>query len=198
MRRYESTIKRIIDILVSLVLLVLTGWVLIICLIIARVETGLTGLFRQERVGKNSEIFSLYKLRTMRNIENFKTTVTTDVDPRITISGRVFRKSKIDELPQLFNVLKGDMSLVGPRPDVPGFADKLKGDDRLLLTVRPGITGPASILYKNEEELLAKQDDPEKYNREVIWPDKVKINVKYVKEYSLVRDLYYLYKTVFS
>lgn len=106
------------------------------------------------------------------------------------------RRYKIDELPQLFNVLFGSMSFVGPRPDVPGFADKLRGEDRMILEIRPGITGPASLKYRNEEELLAKQKDPECYNKEIIWPDKVHINKIYMQEWSLKKDIEYILRTI--
>ena len=110
--------------------------------------------------------------------------------------GKFFRKTKIDELPQLQNVLIGKMSFVGPRPDVPGYADKLEGDDRIILTVRPGITGPSSMKYKDEEELLEKQDDPRGYNDNVIWPDKVIINREYIRNWSFKKDIAYIIKTV--
>jgi len=132
----------------------------------------------------------------MKHVEGVQSTVTTKDDKRITRSGAFFRKTKIDELPQLFNVLFGTMSFVGPRPDVPGFADTLEGEDRVILTLRPGITGPASLKYKDEEALLAKQKDPESYNREVIWPDKVKINKAYIKDWTFKKDIEYLIKTV--
>ncbi len=104
----------------------------------------------------------------------------------------------MDEIPQLWNVLIGDMSLVGPRPDVPGYADKLTGEDRLILNVRPGITGPATLKYRDEEQLLARHDDPKKYNDEVIWKDKVEINKEYVKNWSFKNDLRILWDTFFS
>lgn len=110
--------------------------------------------------------------------------------------GRLFRRLKIDELPQLWNVLVGDMSFVGPRPDVPGFADRLEGRERLLLSIRPGITGPATIKYRNEEEILERQSDPETYNREVIWPDKVRINLEYIANWRMADDLKYIWQTV--
>ena len=122
--------------------------------------------------------------------------MTADGDQRITKTGRILRKLKIDELPQLFNVLLGQMSLVGPRPDVPGFADQLTGDDRIILSIRPGITGPASIAFRNEEEILASVDDPETYNREVIWPEKVAINKQYVQSQSLLGDVKLILQTV--
>ena len=126
------------------------------------------------------------------------TCVTSDSDVRITKIGRILRKLKIDELPQLFNVLLGHMSLVGPRPDMPGFLDALEGEDRILLTLRPGITGPASIAFRNEDELLAGVDDPEDYSDNVIWPQKVEINKEYVKNYSFMNDLNYIWQTVFG
>ena len=150
----------------------------------------------QERVGKNGKLFALIKIKTMKPVLGVNTNVTQKNDVRITISGAIFRKTKIDELPQLWNVLIGQMSFVGPRPDVKGYADKLQGKDRVVLLVRPGITGPASIKYKNEEELLSEQSNPEKYNSEVIWPDKVKINVNYVNNWSFIQDVRYIYQTV--
>lgn len=113
----------------------------------------------------------------------------------ITRSGAFFRKYKLDELPQLFNVLSGSMSIVGPRPDVPDYADQLEGGDRIILRLRPGITGPASIKYKAEEELLSASEDPVLYNDTVIWPDKVRINKEYYNRYSFVADIKYIIQT---
>ena len=124
-------------------------------------------------------------------------TVTVSGDSRITYSGRVFRRFKIDELPQLINVLLGHMSIVGPRPDVPGFADQLQGYERLLLSIKPGITGPASLKYRNEELILSLQVDPISYNRSVIWPDKVQIGLAYIEHWSLSRDFLYILRTLF-
>ncbi|MEO1923881.1 MAG: sugar transferase, partial [Nautiliaceae bacterium] len=168
--------------------------IILIAWIIATVETKSNGFFLQKRVGQNGKLFTIIKIKTM--YPNKGSTVTTANDNRITKSGRFFRKYKIDELPQLINVLKGDMSFVGPRPDVPGYADRLEGDDRIILSVKPGITGPATLKYKNEEEILAEVDDPVKYNNEVIWPDKVKINKEYIKNWSLKKDIEYIIKTV--
>ena len=132
----------------------------------------------------------------MKTIESIKTHVTTKNDSRITKSGAFFRATKIDELPQLFNVLFGRMSFVGPRPDVKGFADILEDEDRIILSVRPGITGPASLKYRDEESILAQQDNPEAYNKDVIWKDKVQINKNYVKRWSLQKDIIYIIKTI--
>jgi len=134
----------------------------------------------------------------MREVPGVTTCVTSDNDVRITRIGRLLRKFKIDELPQLANVLLGHMSLVGPRPDMPGFLDALEGEDRVLLTLRPGVTGPASIAFRDEDEMLAKVDDPEDYSDNVIWPEKVRINKEYVRNYSLFGDLKIIWQTVFG
>lgn len=189
--------KRLFDIIFSLLGLLLTGWLILPAIAIAAIETRSSGLFSQARVGRNGELFMVYKIRTMYLREDTGSTVTTLNDSRITGSGRIFRKAKIDELPQLFNVLIGQMSFVGPRPDVPGFADLLTGENAIVLSIRPGITGPATLKYKNEEYLLSLQTDPEKYNAEVIFPDKVRINREYVEKYSLWKDLGYIWETVF-
>jgi lipopolysaccharide/colanic/teichoic acid biosynthesis glycosyltransferase len=196
MTNTDKALKRAMDIIISLTGLLLVGWLIVPCIILVRAETNSTGFFRQKRVGRDGVIFEVIKLRTMKDVAGVTTTVTTDRDIRITKSGRFFRKTKLDEVPQLLNVIKGDMSIVGPRPDVPGFADLLEGEDRIILSIRPGITGPASIYYKNEEELLAVQNNPVTYNRNVIWPHKVELNKKYISEYSLIKDLYYIYATL--
>ena len=186
--------KRALDLSLSLLLLPIALPLILIGWIAAAWETKENGFYSQIRIGKRGKPFKLLKIKTMKSHKG--TTVTTACDPRITRSGRIMRRLKIDELPQLFNVIKGEMSLVGPRPDVPGFADKLTGEDRIVLSVPPGITGPASLKYKDEEEILAKVENPEKYNQEVIWPDKVKINKEYVKNWSLKTDLIILLRTI--
>ncbi len=170
----------------------LAGW------FAASLSTGQNGLFIQQRVGRHGKMFPLLKLRSMKSTSSPGTTVTVKTDSRITAVGSVLRKLKIDELPQLFNVVIGHMSLVGPRPDVPGFADRLEGPSRTLLSIRPGITGPASIHFRNEEDLLAGEADPVTYNRDVVWPKKVEINLRYLEQYSFMSDLKYLWSTVFG
>ena len=188
--------KRVFDVILSVVGICMTWWLMLIAWIVASIDTKTNGLFVQERIGKGGKPFLVFKIKTMKTAGDIETTVTTSEDNRITKSGVFFRKTKIDELPQLFNVLFGSMSFVGPRPDVAGFADKLKGEDRIILSLQPGITGAASLKYRDEEELLAKQQDPERYNSEVIWPDKVEINKIYIKEWSLKKDIEYIIKTV--
>jgi len=196
--RTQSVVKRGFDIVAASAGIVLTSPVMVVSWLLASLDTRANGLFRQMRVGKGGRPFRICKLRTMRDLGGVGTTVTTSRDPRITRLGGILRKLKLDELPQLFNVLAGHMSFVGPRPDVPGYADRLTGADRIILTVRPGITGPAAIAYRHEEQLLAATDDPESYNREVIWPDKVRINREYVESYSLFSDLRCLISTLGS
>lgn len=198
MTKTDIVIKRLFDFILSSIGILLTAWVIILSAIIARLDTKLSGFFFQKRVGKNGKLFNVYKIRTMKNVEGHTTTVSTDNDPRITTIGKFWRKTKIDELPQLFNVLKGEMSFVGPRPDVPGFADKLEGDDRIILSLKPGITGPASIYFKNEEAILAEQVDPKKYNKEVIWPKKIEINKNYINNYSMLKDVIFIFRTFIS
>ncbi len=192
----EKIVKRMFDVVVSFIGLILTWWIILIAWIVASIETRSNGFFVQKRVGKDAKLFYAIKIKSMKKVEGVDTTITAANDVRITKSGQFFRNTKIDELPQLINVLLGSMSFVGPRPDVEGYADKLQGDDRIILSIRPGITGPASLKYKNEEEILSKQEDPKKYNDEVVWPDKVKINIEYIKNWSLKGDIEYIIKTI--
>ena len=192
----DKIVKRLFDIVLSVVGIGITWWIMVMAWIVATFETKSNGLFMQERIGKDAKPFFIFKIKTMKKIDGIDTSVTTSTDQRITKSGIFFRKTKIDELPQLFNVLFGSMSFVGPRPDVQGFADELMMEDRIILSVRPGITGPASLKYKDEEIFLARQKNPEEYNKEVIWPDKIKINKAYIKNWSLTQDIKYITTTI--
>lgn len=193
----DAVIKRMFDLIFSFIGLIITGPIIAVAWVLATLDTGRNGFFLQSRVGRFGKSFKIVKIRTMRTDSVLNTTVTTSTDRRITRVGRILRKTKIDELPQLINVLIGDMSFVGPRPDVAGFADVLEGDDRVVLSVRPGITGPAALAYRNEEEILSLQEDPELYNREVIFPEKVRINREYIKKYSFLNDIKYIFLTLF-
>jgi lipopolysaccharide/colanic/teichoic acid biosynthesis glycosyltransferase len=192
----QKCMKRMFDIVFSLSGIVLTLPIMMLAWVVATVETKSNGLFIQERIGQYGRPFYVLKIKTMKPIAGMKSTVTTSDDQRITRSGKFFRQTKIDELPQLFNILLGDMSFVGPRPDVRGFADTLTGEDREILSLKPGITGPATLKYKDEERLLSQQADPEQYNRDVIWPDKVKINREYIRNWSLKNDMIYIIQTI--
>lgn len=154
-------------------------------------------IFAQKRVGQHGRLFTMYKFRSM-TVGHGGSSISVAGENRITPFGAKLRKYKLDELPELWNVLIGDMSFVGPRPDVPGYADMLQGEDRRVLELKPGITGPASLKYRNEEEILALQDDPIKYNDEVIFPDKVKINLEYLNNWSFFEDIKIIMYTVFG
>ena len=154
-------------------------------------------IFTQRRVGQHGRLFTMYKFRSM-TVGHGGSSVSVAGESRITLLGAKLRKYKLDELPELWNVLVGDMIFVGPRPDVPGYADKLMSDDRRMLLLKPGITGPASLKYRNEEELLAGQADPQKYNDEVLFPDKVRINIEYLDNWSFWYDIKIIVYTVFG
>lgn len=183
------------DLIVSGVLLVL----LLLPAIVFAAFVWLTGngpvFFTQTRIGKNAKPFRIIKFRSMNPSVN-GSVVSVSGDPRITPLGRFLRRTKIDELPGLINVLKGEMSLVGPRPDVPGFADRLTGENREILTLRPGMTGAASLKYINEERLLAGVSNPEQYNRAILYPDKVRIELGYHRNLSFLLDLKILVYTL--
>jgi len=195
MTKLDKFNKRSFDVFLSIIGILVFSPIIIFFWLLIFISSGANGFFFQERVGMNGKIFRLVKLKTMKNVNGKNQHITIKSDIRITKLGSFLRKYKIDELPQIYNVLVGQMSIVGPRPDVKGYADGLKGENRLILSVRPGITGPASIKYKNEEEVLDKEANPQTYNDEVIWPDKVRINTNYVKNWSLIRDLYYIFAT---
>lgn len=188
--------KRAVDLSFAIVGILALGWLMMAAWLVATIDTGRNGLFMQDRVGRDGRTFRVIKIRTMRVSREITTTVTTSTDARITPIGRLLRLSRIDELPQLVNVLVGDMSLVGPRPDVPGWADRLEGDDRVILRIRPGITGPATLHFRDEARLLAEQPDPERFNREVIWPAKVRLNREYLRQWSLAGDFRLIARTV--
>lgn len=190
--------KRLFDFLFALIGIITLWWLVVIAVLLAWADTGQFGLFVQERIGQFGKPFKVYKIRTMKSSSTLNTTVTTANDMRITSLGRFFRNTKLDELPQLYNVLTGKMSFVGPRPDVPGFADLLQNDEKIILSIKPGITGPATLAYRNEEEILTSVEEPERYNAEVIFPDKVRINIEYIKNYTLLGDVKYIVATIFG
>ncbi|WP_440963590.1 sugar transferase [Massilia sp. GER05] len=198
MSKADILFKRAFDIVASLAGLLLLAPVILLCWLVAAIETRSNGFFIQKRIGRHGRIIRVCKIKTMYPGDTRRSPIASRNLASISQSGRFLRKYKLDELPQLFNVLAGSMSFVGPRPDVPGYADRLQGEDRIILSLRPGITGPASIKYKDEEAILASVDDPETYNDRIIWPDKVKINREYFNNYSLLRDLRYIFYTIFG
>lgn len=151
--------------------------------------------FRQIRIGQYGRSFYILKFRTMKK-DAGGSFITVAGDSRLTRIGKFLKNYKLDELPQLWNVAKGEMSFVGPRPDVPGYADKLTGEDRKILEMKPGITGPATLKYRNEMELLALQSDPIEYNDKVIWPDKIQINLMYANNHTFKGDLKIILQTL--
>lgn len=190
----QLAIKRTFDLCFSLVLIPIFFIPIIVLILVSSLDTGKFGLFSQLRIGQHAKPFYILKIRTLRSGRH----ELGKLNQHATKLGRFLRAKKWNELPQLFNVLKGDMSFVGPRPDLKGFADTLQGEDKMILIVKPGITGPATLKYRNEEDLLSEQLNPETYNRTIIWPDKVEINKKYVKNWSFSLDLNILWKTIFS
>lgn len=189
--------KRLFDIFASIVGLLIFLPILLVVTILIRIKMGDGPIFfTQERVGRYGKLFIIVKFRTMI-IGHNGNTISVEGETRITSFGAFLRKYKLDELPELWNILKGDMSFVGPRPDVPGYADKLSGEEKKILELRPGLTGPASLKYSNEEKLLAEQENPEKYNDVIIWPDKVRINLGYYYNHSFFSDIIIIIRTLF-
>lgn len=199
-------LKYTFDKLMSLAGLILLSPVFIVIAVLIKLKMHGPVFFCQQRVGKNGHLFTVYKFRSMVvkkassfvSKESKDSAIASEESARITLFGAKLRRYKLDELPELWNVLKGDMSFVGPRPDVPGYADALKGKYRDILKLKPGITGPASLKYRNEEDILNHVDDPHRYNDEVIYPDKVRINLYYLYHYSFLKDLQMIYCTLFG
>ena len=203
-------LKFLFDRIVSLLGLVVLWPVLIIVAVLVKVKMpGGPAFFVQDRVGKGGKLFKCHKFRTM-TMKHSGSTVSVAGDSRITPLGAKLRHYKLDELPELWDVFIGNMSFVGPRPDVPGYADKLEGEDRDVLKLRPGITGPATLKYRLEDELIAEyvdkmqkegdvrdsQDIAVEYNDKVIYPDKVRLNCYYYRHYSFVKDIQMIFCTV--
>lgn len=188
--------KYLFDRIMAFVGLVVLSPILFVVWILIRIKMpDGPAVFTQKRVGKGGRLFTMYKFRSM-SAHHSGSTVSVAGESRITPLGAKLRRYKLDELPELWNVFIGDMSFVGPRPDVPGYADKLEGDDRRVLQLRPGITGPASLKYRDEEVLLAAQANPQEFNDKVIYSDKVRINLYYLDHYSFVADIKMIIATV--
>jgi len=190
----QLLVKRIFDLVLVLLFLPLLIIPILVLIIIATIDTKEFGVFSQKRVGQHGKLFKIYKIRTLKEGQH----QLGHLDQSASAIGKYLRRTKLNELPQLFNVLIGDMSFVGPRPDLQGFADELKGEDRIILMVKPGITGPATLKYRNEKRVLERQKDPDNYNRTIIWVDKVKINKKYVLNYSFYLDLAFILKSTLN
>ena len=188
--------KRIFDIVASGIGLILLSPLFVILAIWIKCDSIGPVFYKQARVGRNNMDFQLFKFRSMRVGSDKKGLITVGGhDPRITRSGYYIRKYKLDEFPQLINVFKGDMSLVGPRPEVRKYVDMYTEEQMHVLDVRPGITDLASIRYRNENELLERVNDPDKYYVEVIMPDKLRINLEYVARHSFTFDIRLIFQT---
>jgi lipopolysaccharide/colanic/teichoic acid biosynthesis glycosyltransferase len=195
---YRERGKRAMDFSLAFACLILLGAPMLLIGWIILLVDGSPALFKQQRVGQGGRLFTIVKFRTMCNRTQAGSSITVASDARVSRLGKLLRRLKLDEFPQLINVLKGDMSFVGPRPDVPEYVDQLQGKSRVILLLRPGITGPATLAFRNEEQLLAKAVDPKKYNDEVVFPEKVRLNIEYFKAITLKNDLELILKTVFS
>jgi len=188
---YEKHGKRLFDFAASAIgLLLLSPLLLVLALLVKATSAGPV-LYRQERVGRGGRIFRIAKLRSMfEDSDKRGPLITSAKDSRVTPVGRLLRRLKLDELPQLWNVVKGEMSLVGPRPEVPQYVEFYSTAQRRVLTVRPGITDPASLVYRHEERVLAAQPDPDAYYRNVVLIDKLNMNLEYLDNVSFSYDLF--------
>jgi lipopolysaccharide/colanic/teichoic acid biosynthesis glycosyltransferase len=192
-----SFMKRLFDILVSSVCLLLLWPVMLALTLVVRLTSAGPAFFRQERIGRGGRPFFILKFRTMvQDAPKLGGPVTFGDDPRITRVGRLLRRTKVDELPQLFNVLKGDMSLVGPRPEVHRFVEMFRNDYDTILTVRPGVTDLASIKYRDEQAVLGDVGDPEREYVRVVLPEKIRLAKEYVETQSLWLDIKIIFGTV--
>ncbi len=187
--------KKAFDILFSIVGLICLSPLFVVVAIVIKITMPGPVFFKQMRIGYLGKPFTIYKFRSMV-INKSSVSVTLKSDRRITPFGSFLRNSKIDEFPQLWNILIGDMSFVGPRPDVPGYADQLEGEEKIILSVKPGLTGLDSVKYPDEEEILHDQKDPEKFYDEVLYPDKVRININYIEHKSFMLDLRIIVNTL--
>ena len=197
MNKLNQVIKRIFDFLLSLFGIIILSPIFIIVSIAIKLDSKGSILFLQKRVGRHGKEFNIYKFRTMvTDAEKLGKQITVGKDNRITKVGAFLRKFKIDELPQLLNVLKGDMSLVGPRPEVPKYVALYNEEQRKVLDIRPGITDMASLRYKDENDILGKVDNPEEYYINVIMKDKLNLNLEYIEKSNVFFDIYLILKTI--
>ena len=197
MSKFNQITKRIFDFLISLLGIIILSPIFILVSIAIKLDSSGSILFLQKRVGRYGKEFNIYKFRTMvTDAEKLGKQITVGNDSRITKVGAFLRKYKIDELPQLFNVLRGDMSLVGPRPEVPKYVNLYNDEQRKVLNVRPGITDMASLRYKDENEILGKVDNPEEYYINVIMKDKLSLNIQYIEKSNVFFDIYLIVKTI--
>lgn len=198
-RKAALIFKRIFDIVMSVFLIVLFSPLLLATFIVIKLDSPGKALFLQDRVTQNGKIFKVFKFRTMvENAESLGSQVTTGEDPRITKCGRWLRKFRIDEVPQLFNILKGELSFVGVRPEVPKYVKKYTPEMFATLLLPAGVTSMTSIMYKDESKLLEGAENPDKTYVEEILPEKMKYNLEYIKNFNFWYDIKVMVKTVFA
>lgn len=190
-------LKETFDYFLASIAIVVLSPLLFFVMLMVGFTMGWPVVYSQVRIGQNGKPFRLHKFRSMKKAKT-NVTVAASEQNRITMFGSFMRKYKLDELPELWNIIRGDMSFVGPRPDVPGYADALVGHDRIILQLKPGLTGAASLKYMHEEKILAKQPDPLSFNDEVIFPDKVLVNKKYMEKWTLWLDMKIIILTAFG
>ena len=194
---HSSWLKRLFDIILSTIILILSFPLFLLGSFLAKIQSIGPVFYKANRVGQNGQVFEMYKFRTMvENADKIGIGLTTHKDPRVTQIGRLLRFTKIDELPNFINVIKGDMSLTGPRPESPTYVKFYTGDQRKVLLVRPGITGPSQIANRNEEEKLAEQTDPEQYYITELLPKKLALDLHYVATQSFISDIGWILKTL--
>ena len=189
-------LKRVFDIIASFCGIIILFPLIIIVSILIKITSKGPVLFKQIRVTKNGKLFKIYKFRTMRENSEGNKQITVGKDNRITGIGHILRKTKLDELPQLFNVLKGEMSLVGPRPEVPKYVELYTDEQREILKVPAGITDYASIYFSNESELLGEAENPEEFYIKKIMPYKIELNKKYINEIGIMTDIKIIILTI--
>lgn len=196
-RKFTFLLKRLLDIAAALIMIIVFSPVLLIFSLMILFGSGKPVYFKQERMGKDGNIFKIIKFRTMRNNTATADGITKINDRRITKTGAFLRKYRLDEIPQLFNILKGDMSFVGPRPDMPIYYDTADYGYKCVLLAKPGVTSEATLKFKGEDEILALSENPEKTYAEEIFPEKVRMNIDYIKKITLLYDFNIILKTVY-
>lgn len=197
MNKFNKFFKRMFDILASSIGIMVLSPILIVIAIAIKCDSNGEILFKQKRVGMNEKTFNIFKFRTMvTNAEKLGKQITVGNDCRITKIGYFLRKYKLDELPQLFNVLLGDMSLVGPRPEVPRYVELYTDEQKEVFKVRPGITDLASLKYSDENDILANIENPEEHYINVIMQDKLELNLEYINKSNVFFDIYIIIKTI--
>ncbi len=194
---HSSWLKRLFDIILSTIILILSLPLFLLGSLLAKIQSIGPVLYKANRVGRNGQVFEMYKFRTMvENADKIGIGLTTHKDPRVTQIGRLLRFTKLDELPNFINVIKGDMSLTGPRPESPTYVEFYTDEQKQVLLVRPGITGPSQIVNRNEEEKLAEQTDPEQYYITELLPKKLALDLHYVATQSFISDIKWILKTL--